>query len=56
MHGQGLNGTLRIIINAGMEPLSCPVSEGEKIVMSSGTDGEEDTIERKGYRITLSNK
>ena len=52
----GPNGTLRVIINAGMEPLCCPISEGEKMVMSSGTDGEEDTIERKGYRITLRNK
>ena len=52
----GPNGTLRVIINAGMETLRCPISEGEKMVMSSGTDGEEDTIERKGYRITLRNK
>ena len=52
----GINWTLRVIINAGTEPLYCPVAVDERILMTSSIDREENTIEKKGYRITLNKK
>ena len=52
----GINSTLRIIINAGTKPVCYPITQGEKILMASGADGGEKTIEEKGYRITLEDK
>ena len=52
----GINWTLRVIINAGTEPLYCPAAGDERTLVASSIDREENTIEKKGYRITLNKK
>ncbi len=50
---KGKNQTLRVLINAGTDPVSCPVMQGEKVLMDSGSSEAPHSVSGKGYRITL---